>query len=126
MKELFTQYQQGMTGSNADLIDDEYHFQQWVESLPSVSNPSHITHSIFSDNDGWTPELETQFWAEQPPEPFATDIELAELNDRIQVKYSDMDIEMVLEKVLGDANSLIDEIKNELYNLNNIRNGYFD
>jgi len=47
MKELFTQYQQQMTGSNADLIDDEYHFQQWVESLPSVSNPSHITHSIF-------------------------------------------------------------------------------
>ena len=47
MKELFTQYQQQMTGSNADLIDDEYHFQQWVESLPSVSNPSDITHSIF-------------------------------------------------------------------------------
>ncbi len=47
MKELFTEYQQQMTGSNADLIDDEYHFQQWVESLPSVSNPSHITHSIF-------------------------------------------------------------------------------
>ena len=79
MKELFTEYQQQMTGSNADLIDDEYHFQQWVESLPSVSNPSHITHSIFSDNDGWTPELETQFWAEQPPEPFATDIELEQM-----------------------------------------------
>jgi len=47
MKELFTEYQQQMTGSNADLIDDEYHFQQWVESLPSVSNPSDITHSIF-------------------------------------------------------------------------------
>jgi hypothetical protein len=47
MKELFTQYQQEMSGSNADLIDDEYHFQQWVESLPSVSNPSDITHSIF-------------------------------------------------------------------------------
>jgi len=50
MKELFTQYQQQMTGSNADLIDDEYHFQQWVESLPSVSNPSHITHSIFTSD----------------------------------------------------------------------------
>jgi len=50
MKELFTQYQQQMTGSNADLIDDEYHFQQWVESLPSVSNPLHITHSIFTSD----------------------------------------------------------------------------
>ena len=50
MKELFTEYQQQMTGSNADLIDDEYHFQQWVESLPSVSNPSDITHSIFASD----------------------------------------------------------------------------
>jgi hypothetical protein len=37
-----------------------------------------------------------------------------------------MDIESVLEKILGDANPLVDEIKNELNNLNSIRNGYFD
>jgi hypothetical protein len=29
------------------------------------------------ENDGWTPELEQQFWAEQPPEPFATPEELS-------------------------------------------------
>jgi hypothetical protein len=79
MKELFTEYQQQMTGSNADLIDDEYHFQQWVESLPSVSNPSHITHSIFSNEDGWTEEMEARYWAEQPPYPFATDVELEQM-----------------------------------------------
>jgi hypothetical protein len=79
MKELFTQYQQQMTGSNADLIDDEYHFQQWVESLPLVSNPSHITHSIFSNEDGWTEEMEARYWAEQPPYPFATDVELEQM-----------------------------------------------
>lgn len=62
MKELFTEYQQQMTGSNADLIDDEYHFQKWVQEQ--------------IDNDGWTEELEKQFWAEQPPHPFATDVEL--------------------------------------------------
>ena len=88
MKELFMQYQQQMSGSNADFIDDEYHFQQWIDQRA---------------ND-----------------------ELEELNNRIRLKYSDMDIESVLEKILGDANPLVDEIKNELNNLNNIRNGYFD
>lgn len=88
MKELFMEYQQQMSGSNADLIDDEYHFQQWIEQK---------AHN-----------------------------ELYEINNRIQLKYSDMDIESVLEKILGDANPLVDEIKNELNNLNNIRNGYFD
>jgi hypothetical protein len=88
MKELFMEYQQQMSGSNADFIDDDYHFQQWVDQKA---------------ND-----------------------ELYDINNRIQIKYSDMDIESVLEKVLGDANPLIDEIKNELNNLNNIRNGYFD
>ena len=31
MKKLFMEYQQQMSGSNADLIDDEYHFQEWIE-----------------------------------------------------------------------------------------------
>lgn len=31
MKELFMEYQQQMTGSNADYIDDEYQFQEWLE-----------------------------------------------------------------------------------------------
>lgn len=47
IKELFMEYQQQMSGSNPELIDDEYHFQQWIESLPSVSDETHITHSIF-------------------------------------------------------------------------------
>jgi hypothetical protein len=65
MKELFTEYQQQMTGSNAEFIDDEYHFQKWVEEQV--------------DNDGWTPELEEQYWKEQPPYPFATDVELEQM-----------------------------------------------
>ena len=31
MKELFMEYQQQMTGSNSDYIDDEYQFQEWLE-----------------------------------------------------------------------------------------------
>ena len=88
MKKLFMEYQQQMSGSNSDLIDDEYHFQEWIEQ---------------KSND-----------------------ELYEINNRIQIKYSDMDIESALHKVLGDANPLVDEIQNELNNLNNIRNEYFD
>ena len=39
------------------------------------------------DDGGWTPELEQQFWSEQPPEPFATSEELAKYNtDTIQNK----------------------------------------
>jgi hypothetical protein len=63
MKELFTEYQQQMTGSNAEFIDDEYHFQKWVEEQV--------------DNDGWTEELEEQYWKEQCPDPFLTPEELA-------------------------------------------------
>lgn len=115
MKELFMEYQQQMTGSNAEFIDDEYHFQNWVEARKNIP-----------DEYGWTEAMEEQYWKEQPPYPFATDVELEELNNRIRIKYSDMDIESVLHKVLGDANPLVDEIKNKLNDLNNIRNGYFD
>jgi hypothetical protein len=104
MKELFMKYQEEMRGQD-DLIDDEYSFQQWCEQQ-SIENEywQQSTHDV---DNGWTDEL-------------------AELNDRIQTKYSDMDIESVLHKVLGDANPLVDEIKKELNNLNSIRNGYFD
>ena len=30
--------------------------------------------------EGWTKELEEQFWAEQPPEPFATPEEVKKYN----------------------------------------------
>lgn len=65
MKELFLEYQQQMTGSNSDMLDDEYHFQKWVQERV--------------DNDGWTEEMEARYWAEQPPHPFATDVELEQM-----------------------------------------------
>ena len=36
-----------------------------------------ITLNDGLENDGWTPELEQQFWSEQPSEPFATPEELS-------------------------------------------------
>ena len=44
------------------------------------------------------------------------EFEIEDINDKTKLKYSDRDVELVLEKILGDANSLINEIKNELNN----------
>jgi hypothetical protein len=33
----------------------------------------------FKQDALWTEELEKQFWAEQPPYPFATDVEIEQL-----------------------------------------------
>jgi len=40
--------------------------------------------------------------------------EIEDINDKTKLKYSDRDVKLVLEKILGDANPLVDEIKNEL------------
>ena len=76
MKELFTEYQQQMTGSNAEFIDDEYHFQKWVEDQ--------------IDNDGWTEEMEKRYWEEQCPDPFATSEELAQTENSGSIFPSDL------------------------------------
>lgn len=110
MKELFTEYQQQMSGSNADLIDDEYHFQKWVEDR----------------ENGWTEEMEQRYWAEQCPDPFATPEDLEAMNDSIKLKYSDWDITSVLGEVLGDGSDEFNEILIKLNNVYNIKNGYID
>ena len=40
-----------------------------------------LEHDMFRDKQDalWTEELEKQYWAEQPPYPFATDEELEQL-----------------------------------------------
>jgi hypothetical protein len=47
------------------------------ESLEDLENDF---FGAIDGEDGWTPDLEKQFWAEQPPEPFATPEELAKYN----------------------------------------------
>lgn len=86
------------------------------------------TGSIGGDEDygheDWSDELEAQFWREQPPFPFATDAELAELNERIRPKYSEMDIDAVLD-ILNDS-FLKSMLKEEFNRVNNLKNGYFE
>jgi hypothetical protein len=86
------------------------------------------TGSIDGDGDygheDWTDELEAQYWAEQPPYPFATDEDLAVINERIKPKYSEMDVDMVLD-TLNDS-FLKNMLKEEFNRVNNFKNGYFE
>ena len=74
--------------------------------------------------DGWTEELEEQYWREQPPYPFATEEDLVEINKRIQPKYSDMDVDNVL-NILNDP-FLASMLREEFDKLYNVKNGYFE
>lgn len=54
---------------------------------PTIQNINESLEELENDffgaldgEDGWTPDLEKQFWAEQPPELFATPEELAKYN----------------------------------------------
>ena len=86
------------------------------------------TGSVSGDEDygydGWTKELEEQFWKEQPPYPFATDEDLADINKRIQPKYSDMDVDNVL-SILNDP-FLANMLREEFDKIYNLKNGYFE
>jgi len=75
-------------------------------------------------HDDWTDELEAQYWAEQPPYTFETDEDLAVINERIKPKYSEMDVDMVLD-VLNDS-FLKNMLKDEFNRIHNLKNGYFE
>jgi hypothetical protein len=86
------------------------------------------TGSIGGDEDygheDWTDELEAQYWAEQPPYTFETDEDLAVINERIKPKYSEMDVDMVLD-ILNDS-FLKSMLKEEFNRIHNLKNGYFE
>ena len=80
----------------------------------------------YNPTDGsvdWNDELEQQFWKEQPPYPFATDIEIEAINESNKVKYTDNDILYVLDGLVEPAK--IDIIKDKLNGVWNNKNGVF-
>jgi hypothetical protein len=76
-----------------------------------------------TNEDGWTEEMEKQYWEEQPPYPFATDIELEAINESNKVKYTDSDILYVLDGLVEPPK--IDIIKDKLNEVWNNKNGVF-
>jgi hypothetical protein len=76
-----------------------------------------------TNEDGWTEEMEKRYWEEQPPYPFATDVELEAINESNKVKYTDNDILYVLDGLVEPAK--IDIIKDKLNEVWNNKNGVF-
>ena len=87
-------------------------FREYVENY----NP-------MDENVDWNDELEQQLWKEQPPYPFATDIEIEAINESNKVKYTDNDILYVLDGLVEPAK--IDIIKDKLNGVWNNKNGVF-
>jgi hypothetical protein len=76
-----------------------------------------------TNEDEWTEEMEKRYWEEQPPYPFATDIELDAINESNKVKYTDNDILYVLDGLVESAK--MDMIKDKLNEVWNNKNGVF-
>ena len=96
------------------MVKDYYNskeFREYVENYEPINE------------DGWTEEMEKRYWEEQPPYPFATDIELEAINESNKVKYTDNDILYVLDGLVESAK--IDIIKDKLNEVWNNKNGVF-
>ena len=76
-----------------------------------------------TNEDEWTEEMEKRYWEEQPPYPFATDIELEAINESNKVKYTDNDILYVLGGLVEPDK--IGIIKDKLNGVWNNKNGVF-
>jgi hypothetical protein len=96
------------------MVKDYYNskeFREYVENYEPINE------------DEWTEEMEKRYWEEQPPYPFATDIELEAINESNKVKYTDNDILYVLDGLVESAK--MDVIKDKLNEVWNNKNGVF-
>ena len=97
------------------MVKDYYNSKEFREY---VENYTPTDESV-----DWNDELEQQFWKEQPPYPFATDIEIEAINESNKVKYTDNDILYVLDGLVEPAK--MDIIKDKLNGVWNNKNGVF-
>ena len=96
------------------MVKDYYNskeFREYVENYEPINE------------DEWTEEMEKRYWEEQPPYPFATDIEIEAINESNKVKYTDNDILYVLDGLVEPDK--IDIIKDKLNGVWNNKNGVF-
>jgi hypothetical protein len=96
------------------MVKDYYNskeFREYVENYEPINE------------DEWTEEMEKQYWEEQPPYPFATDIEIEAINESNKVKYTDNDILYVLDGLVEPDK--IGIIKDKLNGVWNNKNGVF-
>ena len=110
------------SGESLQELEDDF-FGKWTSEDIDAALAEHNAHEEgFDLEDGWTEELEEQYWKEQVSEPFATQVELDEINNMIKLKYCDSDIEEALEA--AEVPEVIKEIiREELNKVYNIKNG---
>jgi len=98
------------------------HIDEYVDSLTDEQiDEAFAEHN--ANDDGWDEEMEKRYWEEQPPYPFATDVELEAINESNKVKYTDNDILYVLDGLVESAK--MDMIKDKLNEVWNNKNGVF-
>jgi hypothetical protein len=95
-----------------------------MEKLEQMSqdyyNSKEFGESLEDLNNDFFGELEESVWEEQPPYPFATDIELEAINESNKVKYTDNDILYVLDGLVEpDKIGIIKDKLNEVWNNKN-------
>jgi len=96
------------------MVKDYYNskeFREYVENYEPINE------------DVWTEEMEKRYWEEQPPYPFATDIEIEAINESNKIKYTDNDILYVLDGLVEPDK--IGIIKDKLNGVWNNKNGVF-
>ena len=98
------------------------HIDEYVDSLTDEQIDEALAEHN-ANEDGWTEEMEKRYWEEQPPYPFATDIELEAINESNKVKYTDNDILYVLDGLVEPAK--MDMIRGKLNEVWNNKNGVF-
>lgn len=101
----------------------EEEFQKMKKEADEYYNSAEFQKYVdeyYNPDDVWNEEFEKQFLKEQPPYPFATDVELDAINESTKVKYTDNDILYVLDGLAGPTlKSILMDRLNDVWNTKN-------
>lgn len=101
----------------------EEEFQKMKKEADEYYNSAEFQKYVdeyYNPDDVWNEEMEKQFLKEQPPYPFATDVELDAINESTKVKYTDNDILYVLDGLAGPTlKSILMDRLNDVWNTKN-------
>ena len=94
-----------------------------VEDIEKLVEDYYKSKEFQEQADGWDEEMEKRYWDEQVNDPFATQSELDEINDSLQVKFTEYE---VIEAVRSIKNEdwFINRIRKELNDIWNRKRGF--
>ena len=105
--------------------DDESYVptESEVEDIEKLLEDYYKSKEFQQSVDEWDEEMEKRYWDEQVSDPFATQSELDELNDSLQVKFTE---DEVIEAVRSIKNEdwFINRIRKELNGIWNRKRGF--